>query len=57
MLKSLKKNASTKTIKNDEFVKTKIDFKLHNELIYHSENRRLCILVTMKQEIFKLIHE
>lgn len=57
MLEDLRKRTSTETIEDDEPVKTGIDFELHGGLIYHKENRRLCIPVTLEQEIFKLAHD
>ena len=57
MLKELKKKALIERNDNDEFIKTKIDFELHNELIYHKENRRLCIFVSIEKDIFNLTHD
>ena len=57
MLKKLKKRALIERSDNDELIKTKIDFELHNELIYHKENRRLCIFAFVEKDIFKLTHD
>lgn len=55
MLKSLKERVSIEESTND--INTRIDFELHNELIYHKENRRLCVSTSVEYEIFRLIHD
>ena len=57
MLKKLKKRTLIERSDNDEFIKTKIDFELHNELIYHKENRKLCISASVEKDIFNLTHD
>ena len=57
MLKSLKKRMSNEVKKNNTSIKTKIDFELHNELIYHKKNRKFCLLASIEHEIFQLIHD
>ena len=57
MLKKLKKKTLIEKNDNDESIKTKIDFELHNELIYHKKNRKLCIFASVKKNIFNLTHD
>ena len=57
MLEELRKRTSIEGIENDESVKTEIEFELHRELIYHKENRRLCISASVKKKIFNLAHD
>ena len=45
---------------NDDFrdeTRTEIDFEMHNDLIYHKKNRRLCISKSIEKEIFDLTHD
>ena len=57
LLKELRKRTLIERNDNDESIKTRIDFELHNELIYHKENRWLCIFASVEKEIFNLTHD
>ena len=40
-----------------ERIRTEIDFKMHNDFIYHKKNRRLCISKSIEKKIVDLNHD